>query len=88
ALAVSEVKAVVNGTAITSGDVAKLQAFLRGTWLWLFSRQSSVDLQIASRAVIRGVLTTVRDTQKSLPSRSETPMPQIPTGGNVMHRLT
>ncbi|EJZ23089.1 peptidylprolyl isomerase, partial [Rhizobium sp. Pop5] len=29
ALAVSEVKAVVNGTAITSGDVAKRQAFLR-----------------------------------------------------------
>nr|KPN28228.1 molecular chaperone SurA [Rhizobium brockwellii] len=29
ALAASEVKAVVNGTAITSGDVAKRQAFLR-----------------------------------------------------------
>ncbi|RUM26511.1 peptidylprolyl isomerase [Rhizobium vallis] len=29
AFAVSEVKAVVNGTAITSGDVAKRQAFLR-----------------------------------------------------------
>lgn len=29
AIAASEVQAVVNGTAITSGDVAKRQAFLR-----------------------------------------------------------
>ncbi|MGO8330309.1 hypothetical protein ACC811_36535, partial [Rhizobium ruizarguesonis] len=46
--------------------------------------ESVSDWTIGARLTFR----TLGDTQKSLPSRRETPMPKIPTGGNVLHRLT